>query len=137
MFNKAEMKNETVDTDTTTPPAVSTAPVFDKSILLESTAGNVQLVRALLTIFTQEFPRQMQSLREAVQRSDFKTIQFIAHSMKGRCGMVGAVKLRHLAASVETLALEKAARPQIMDNLVMLESAYESYTDAIKRMTFS
>jgi HPt (histidine-containing phosphotransfer) domain-containing protein len=137
MFNKAEMKNEAIDTATATPPAVSTAPNFDKSILMESTAGNVQLVRALLTIFTQEFPRQMQSLREAVQRSDFKTIQFIAHSMKGRCGMVGAVKLRHLAAAVETLAMEKADRPKIMDSLVMLESAYESYNDAIKRMTFS
>lgn len=136
MFTRAEMKHDTIE-EVAMPTTVSTAPVFDKSILMESTAGNMQLVRALLTIFTQEFPRQIQSLRESVQRSDFKTIQFVAHSMKGRCGMVGAIKLRDLAAAVETLARDKAERPQIMDNLVMMESAYENYNDAIKRMTLS
>jgi len=136
MFTRAEMKHDRVE-DLATPATVSTAPVFDKSILMESTAGNMQLVRALLTIFTQEFPLQIQSLRESVQRSDFKTIQFVAHSIKGRCGMVGAIQLRDLAATVETQAREKTERPQIMDNLVMMEGAYENYSDAIKRMTLS
>jgi signal transduction histidine kinase/CheY-like chemotaxis protein/HPt (histidine-containing phosphotransfer) domain-containing protein len=80
--------------------------LFDPSPLddlarLEAPAGK-PLVRLVVETFFAETPRRLERLREALGQADARELTFVAHSLKGSCGQVGAVRLAALSAELET-----------------------------------
>ena len=81
------------------------APVFDRNALLNRLSGNEEICRQIIGIFFQDVPGRIESLEDAVKKSDIARIQLQAHTLKGASGNFGAVALQKAA-----LELEKAGR---------------------------
>ena len=92
------------------PPEAPATPVpddglFDPSPLddlarLEEASGK-PLVRLVVETFLAETPRRLERLREALGQEDAREVAFVAHSLKGSCGQIGASRLAALSAELE------------------------------------
>lgn len=71
--------------------------------LLGRVENDRELLHELVTIFKEEFPKQLQALREAVNTSDAKRVAAIAHSLKGMLSNLAAHKAAAGAAQLEQL----------------------------------
>ncbi|MEA2084806.1 MAG: response regulator [Thermodesulfobacteriota bacterium] len=81
------------------------ASIFDRTALLNRLSGDEEFCREIIGIFFQDVPGQIESLEDAVKKSDTALIQFQAHSLKGASGNFGAAALQEAA-----LELEKAGK---------------------------
>ena len=61
------------------------------------------LLNELLTIFKEEFPRQLQALRDAVDSEDGKLVAASAHSLKGMLSNLAAHQAAAFAGRLEAL----------------------------------
>jgi len=60
-----------------------TTDSFDPVSLLERVNGDAELLRDLVDLFSQEYPRLLQSLRTAVEQRSAADIQKLSHKLKG------------------------------------------------------
>ena len=81
---------------------------------LEKIAGK-PLVRGIVESFLAETPRRMERMREALGRSDAEGLAFVAHSLKGSSGQIGALRVAAVSAELEAVgrkgSLEDASAP--------------------------
>jgi signal transduction histidine kinase/CheY-like chemotaxis protein/HPt (histidine-containing phosphotransfer) domain-containing protein len=89
------------------PPAALPAapPPFDPTQLdslrrLEEISGK-PLVRDIVERYLAETPRRLVLLQEALGRSDAQELTFVAHSLKGSSGQIGAVRVAALSFELE------------------------------------
>jgi len=59
------------------------------------------LVREIVDSFLTETPRRLALLKEAIGRADAKDLTFLAHSLKGSSGQIGAVRVAALSRELE------------------------------------
>jgi PAS domain S-box-containing protein len=76
-------------------------PVFDQTVLLEVLDGDRESAAEIVAEFLDDAPRQVASLRQAVQAGDREAVRQRAHALKGASASVGAKSLRSLAARME------------------------------------
>jgi HPt (histidine-containing phosphotransfer) domain-containing protein len=79
------------------------SPPLDRSELEQSSMGDVEFERELLSEFLASTDDMLASLAGAVQDSDVERVHRAAHSLKGCCWTVGA---RELGSECEKLELE-------------------------------
>jgi HPt (histidine-containing phosphotransfer) domain-containing protein len=72
--------------------------------LLERVDNDQELLRELLTIFKEDFPRTMRSLESAVAASDLKNAARLSHTLKGMLSSLGATRAAQAASKIEELA---------------------------------
>jgi CheY-like chemotaxis protein len=90
----------------TTPPGTPGAPspldltYLDSLRHLGEMSGK-PLVREIVDSFLAETPRRLELMKEAVRRSDAAALAFIAHSLKGSSGQIGAVRVSSLSFELE------------------------------------
>jgi len=80
---------------------VTVRGVFDKSGAVERLGGNEEDFWDLVPVFMEELPGEIDRLREAVVAKDLEQVQFIAHSVKGAGGSLGAVLMTSTAEKLE------------------------------------
>ena len=78
-------------------------PIFDVNDLLTRVDNDRDLMREILLIFKEEFPRHRESLRAAVHSSDAAKVAAEAHSLKGMLANMAAVPASTAAARLENL----------------------------------
>lgn len=78
-------------------------PILDINDLLARVENDRDLVREILHIFKEEFPRHRESLRAAVHSSDGAKVAAEAHSLKGMLANVAAVRAAAAATRLENL----------------------------------
>src|SRR5260370_19104155 len=71
---------------------VPTSLDFDREELLARVDNDRELLQDLLRIFKEEFPKQLQALREAVRFADGERGAAAAHTMKGMLSNLAAVQ---------------------------------------------
>jgi len=59
------------------------------------------LLEEILSVYFEDTPRQMEALKEAVERGDSSAIRRQAHTLKGSSGNVGAVSMLDVASQME------------------------------------
>ncbi|MFQ5442884.1 MAG: nitrate- and nitrite sensing domain-containing protein [Thermodesulfobacteriota bacterium] len=101
--------------------------VFDRKGYLERLMGDEDLAGEILDGFFEDFPVQMSTLREALERGDAEAVKRGAHTLKGSSGNVGAVTLQKAA-----LDLEKAGASGSLDGARDLMTAMEEYFGAFR-----
>lgn len=69
--------------------------------------GWEEFVQKTIERFLRSVPEKLGSLREAASSSDFARLHSLAHSLKGSCGLVGAVALARAADALESAAGER------------------------------
>jgi HPt (histidine-containing phosphotransfer) domain-containing protein len=77
--------------------------LIDFAELLSRVENDRELMRDLLSICKEEFPRRRQALREAVEFLDAKQVASEAHALKGMLGNLAAREAAEAAARLEQL----------------------------------
>jgi HPt (histidine-containing phosphotransfer) domain-containing protein len=96
-------------------------PAWNQAELLERVDNDQDLLKELLAIFKEDFPRTMRSLESAVSAADLKNTSRLSHTLKGMLSSLGGTRAAAAASKLETLASdgEEAA---LKDALAALES---------------
>jgi two-component system, sensor histidine kinase and response regulator len=72
--------------------------------LLDRVDNDQELLRELLDIFKEDFPRTMRSLESPVAVSDLKNISRLSHTLKGMLSSLGGTRAAAAAGKLEVLA---------------------------------
>jgi two-component system sensor histidine kinase/response regulator len=101
-------------------PGASTDDPIDRSVLVSlrelQVEGEPEILSELIELFLDDVPRHLAALREAVQAGDARSVERIAHTLKGSCGNMGAVRMEAISAELEEIGRSedlKAARARI------------------------
>ena len=77
--------------------------IFDHQELLARVENDRELLRDLLTIFKEGFPRQLLALREAVEAKDGDRVATAAHTLRGMLSNLAATQAAATAARLEQM----------------------------------
>jgi HPt (histidine-containing phosphotransfer) domain-containing protein len=83
---------------------VSRGHRVDLAELLSRLDNDRELLRELLVIFKEDFPRHHEALREAVARGDLKATKVVSHTLKGMLSNLAVTEAAAAAAKLEQLA---------------------------------
>jgi HPt (histidine-containing phosphotransfer) domain-containing protein len=72
--------------------------------LLSRVDNDRELLRDLLSIFKEDFPRHLLGLEEAVASQDLKQITIVSHTLKGMLANLAVARAATAAARLEELA---------------------------------
>ncbi|MCZ6526644.1 MAG: Hpt domain-containing protein [Gammaproteobacteria bacterium] len=81
----------------------------------------------LIPGFLQNRSKELESLRDALERQDFQSIQSVGHSLKGVGGGYGFDGMSDLGAKIEN-----SAKAQELDELTDIIKQYENYLERIE-----
>ncbi len=99
-------------------PHTSDPPLIDYPALVNRLLGDTDLAARIFTMFIEDFPVQMELLREVTEKGDFPAIENLAHKIKGATGNVCAQPLNGIMNN-----LEKAAKSHNLAEVQKLLSA--------------
>ena len=92
--------------------------------LLVRVDNDRDLLRELIEIFKEEFPRLLQQLQEHVVRKDMKSVENTSHGLKGMLSGLSAMRAAAVAARLELMAREGDASG-MSDAVMLLEREVE------------
>ena len=78
----------------------------DHAVALHYTGGDSELLAELVGLFLETVPERRAELGEAVARADARTVERVAHSLKGGLASLGAGPAAALAAELERLGAQ-------------------------------
>ena len=98
-------------------------PVWNQADLLLRADNDQDLIRELLTIFKEDFPRTIQSLDSAVAGGNMKNTSSLSHGLKGMLSNLGAARAAAAAARLEELAAggDRVSSADVQDALKSLQ----------------
>lgn len=80
---------------------------FDLQSALDRFSGDHELLEEAISIFKEEAVKHLEAIQENMNKDELKIISEKAHTLKGECGAVGAVKAQSISLAVEKRATEK------------------------------
>lgn len=94
-------------------------PVWNLAELLERVDNDQELLRDLVNIFKEDFPRTMRLLESAIAVADLKNVARLSHTLKGMLSSLGGVRTAAAAAKIEVMASagESASLKSVFDTL--------------------
>ena len=106
------------------------AIVFGRLVALES--GAPGFLAELLAEFESGVDRRMAALRDALRASDAEALAFAAHSLRGSCGTVGALRMAALANHLEYGNPTRTQRRALVSQLETEWAAVRSALDEVR-----
>ena len=97
--------------------------VIEKEEALERLGGDEELYLEIANVFLIDTPRQLQILRDSLQRDDRNEFTRIAHSLKSASGTIGAEAMRHVAAKLERIGVA-AQNSELAESVGELEQLF-------------
>lgn len=101
--------------------------VLDKAELLDRTQGDIDLLKQMVDLFFDNFPRLLSRLQDAISRGNSKDLECTAHTLKGSVGNFAARRAIEAA-----LALEDLGRRNDMSHAGQALAALESEIARLK-----
>lgn len=80
-------------------PILDPAPL--RSLRALEAVGGPGLADEVVGAFLESVPQSLAALREAAARGDSASLERVAHSLRGSCGIVGARRMAERAATIE------------------------------------
>ena len=96
----------------------------DLACALHWVGGDRALLQELVGIFVEEAPGRLADLKRATVARDAKTVERVAHSLKGSAGILGAASLRAASAELEERVLAQRVDGE-MDLVARVEGELE------------
>jgi CheY-like chemotaxis protein/HPt (histidine-containing phosphotransfer) domain-containing protein len=109
---------------------VPQVPIFDKAGLLDRLMGDQELAEKIVEVFLDDIPKQIESLKKALDACDPETFHRVVHSIKGAAANVGGEALRELAAQVEK-SCKEGNFESVSDRCSQIESQFSRLKEAI------
>ena len=78
-----------------------TVEIFNKGELYERYMGDIVVIKEVIEIFIKSVEEKMDLLAKAIEKKDFNSIKFNAHSIKGQAYNMSAKKLGDIALDIE------------------------------------
>ncbi len=107
---------------------MGTDPIFNAEDAMQRVDNDRDLFTELVTLFFEEWPRQVAALEDACRRQGASEVQHIAHSLKSALGNLGAMRAFRTAFHIEMAGKSS----QITDATALLEK-FKSETEAFKK----
>lgn len=107
--------------------------VHSKLVML---GGNAFLKKALER-FADRLPGRMESCREALDVSDYRSVHREAHSLKGSCGIVGATSMLELADRLEGAAQREESSETLFHILEEIEREWARSSTELQQVVNS
>ena len=105
---------------------------LDTSIVDELRAlAGPEAVRETIALFMSGGERSLAALREAQRQGDLEALARAAHTLRGRCAIIGARRMAELSAQLEDLA-RCGPRDGIAELLDKLEGEYANTRSALE-----
>ncbi len=101
--------------------------VMDLDELLARVENDRELMRDLMLVFKEEFPRHSEALREAVASQDASGVAAAAHTLKGMLSNMAAGEAAAAAACLEHLG-RNAEAAKFAESLAQFEKIAEELT---------
>jgi len=95
--------------------------------------GDRELLGELVGVFLQEYPSQLASVRDAVERRDPQGVRRTAHLLKGSLSAFGGNPAFNIAAHLEALGMDEDMVGAAAD-LPRLERASEALRDGLLQL---
>ena len=114
------------------PPASQAGQrILDLGLLLNQVGGDRRLMRELVAIFLQDYPRQLERLRRALGEGDAAGVARAAHSLKGAAGNLAAEGVVAVARRLEALgkAGELAGAEEVLGQLEAEMALLKTYAE--------
>lgn len=99
---------------------------YDFQALVEAYRDSPDILEEILSIFSEETPDRLASLKEAAASRDFATVQKVAHGLANTTGTLKADQALKTAREIET-----EARSEKSDNLEALVGHLESEIEEV------
>lgn len=101
--------------------------IFDKEIIASLYEAIGSSTGKIITIYLEDVPSNIQSMRLALESKDYETIARLAHSLKSSSGNLGATQVAELSIELEKAINTCSATPEyIALSIDKLESAFKS-----------
>lgn len=97
---------------------------IDSAELLARVENDRGLLRELIGIFKEEFPRRLQDLRDAISKRDTERVATVSHALKGMLFNMAIHDAGNRAAKLEQLA-RAGDQPSLNDSLSAFEHEVE------------
>lgn len=107
--------------------------VLDRALALERVGGDVELLQEMAQLFLEEYPSQLEAIRQAVDAGDPKALERAAHSLKGSIGNFGAAEAHQAAFHLELLG-RQGTLEAVHEALAQLEKALQRVESEIARL---
>ncbi|MDC7689811.1 response regulator [Vogesella indigofera] len=101
-----------------------TTPVFDHQQALKNCDDDETFLPLLLAAFIDDMPQRMAELRDGISRGDLAAITMAAHTLKGSCLSIAALRLAAQCRRMETAA-DEGRRADTVASLAELEASGE------------
>ena len=95
--------------------------------------GDDDLLVQLIDLFLEDAPRRIAGMRDAIAREDWAALTAFAHSLRGSCGSLGALRLAELCARLENVGRVGGGRPDAELVYRELEGQYRLVLEALQR----
>jgi signal transduction histidine kinase/CheY-like chemotaxis protein/HPt (histidine-containing phosphotransfer) domain-containing protein len=118
-----EEEEEEARVVTTTPAREAGAGSVDLSVLYGlrelQQEGEPDILNELIELFLDEVPGELEALGEAAQRGEARSVERIAHTLKGSSANMGAVRMEAICAELEEIGRSEdlAAAPEQISQL--------------------
>ncbi len=111
-----------------------TEGVFDRERSLSSVDGDMDLLREVVGLFLEEYPKTMDEIRAAIDGGDPRRLNLAAHSLKGSVGNFGARSTFDAALRLEMMGKDRelggaeAVYSFLAEEMERLGKALEEFT---------
>lgn len=102
-----------------------------KNLLLLQDNNNPDFLASMIEIFLMEIPFKLDELSKAINQKDQQTLKFVAHSLKGYCGNLGASRMKKLSSQLEEMSFTDSLK-EINNILTKLEQEFTLVNTALK-----
>jgi CheY-like chemotaxis protein len=82
-------------------------PILDLQEALDTTEGDVSLLRDLVSIVDKDLPERLRELQIALDTHNEEAILRVVHTIKGQAAHMGATQLRTIAGEAESAAMKR------------------------------
>ncbi|HTU93278.1 MAG TPA: response regulator, partial [Gemmataceae bacterium] len=112
------------------------AGVVDRDEMMERVGGDAQLLRELIDVFFEDFPRMWQEVRDALAHGDARKLSRAAHTLKGAVSVFGAGAARASAERLEQLA-RTGDLASVGEAVAQLEAELERLKPILRKLEHS
>ncbi len=120
-------------TPITMQPVIEQLPVFDKIALTDRLMGDGDLVRMVVTIFLNDIPDQILSLKKFIIDGDVNSAERQVHTIKGAAANIGAEALRAVAFKMENIARTSKDLKAMQTCIPALETQFARLKDVLNK----
>ena len=92
-----------------------------------------EIVSQILTIYFNDVAKDIDTMREAVKKEDFKSIQHFSHKIVGASRTVGAIDVSKASEILENTAIKRGEISKIIVSLNNLESSFNDLKLHVKK----